>query len=183
MLWLYKFKTAPGDFFERLLSHQSDWIGAHLILFGSAILLIPASLALYSLTRGRKGELLAEFGLVLVVGGSFFLAGQYAIDFLMPLLATTGGEALQVHPKLFSTTLINILFYNVPDLLLPGAAIAHCRSATKRSDLAPADDCHCNFLDTCAGRQHPGLRPGGPLGASAAGFCDDPHCSSVTATN
>ncbi len=120
MLWLYKFRTAPGSFYDRLINFEADWIGAHCFLFTSAILLIPAALALRSLVSTGRGSALAGTGLVLVMICSFFLAGQYAIDFVMPLIAKAGGAAHQVHQGLFETPLINILFYNLTDLCFVG---------------------------------------------------------------
>jgi hypothetical protein len=120
MLWLYSFRIASGSFFERLLTHQNDWHGSHLLLFAGAILLVPAAIAMRAVVNAGRGIWLADTGLILVMICSFFLAGQYAIDFVMPLLANAGGNAVNVHAALFDSKLINILFYNLPDLCFIG---------------------------------------------------------------
>ena len=60
MLWLLRVRSAEGDFYARLLSHRSDWVGAQVVLLASAVLVIPAALALARATgaapRGRPSR-------------------------------------------------------------------------------------------------------------------------------
>ena len=116
LLWLYKFRSEEGTFYERLVNYTADWIGAHILLFISVLLLIPASLLLWSLVRGKKGATLADIALILVMIAAFFLGGQYSIDFLMPSIAEIGGDAHAVHRGLFSNPLTNIMFYELAEL-------------------------------------------------------------------
>lgn len=116
MLWLYEFRLAEGGFYERLITNEGDWVGAHILLFMSAILIFPAVLCILRLVKDKKGRGLAEIAAIIALFGSFFLGGQYAIDFIMPLIAKAGGEALTVHRGLFETPLIDTMFYQLPDL-------------------------------------------------------------------
>ncbi|MEM9078742.1 MAG: hypothetical protein AAGC43_17000 [Bacteroidota bacterium] len=117
MIWLLQVDNASGSFFEKLISHESDWLGAHVLLLFSTIFLIPAATGIRLMVKHRIVGAIATV-LVLVIGStSVLLAGQYAIDFVMPLLAQTGGDALKVHPLLFKTPLVDILFYKLPNLV------------------------------------------------------------------
>ena len=66
LLWLYRVRIAEGGFYERLINNQADWIGAHFLLWASATLMIPASLALWYVVRGKRGAGLADVALVLM---------------------------------------------------------------------------------------------------------------------
>ena len=102
MLWLTKFSSAEGGFYDRLLSHTTDWVGSHLVLLVSTCMLIPAAISISSAVEHKKGSMLASVGTSLVCVTSLLLAGQYAIDLVMPLIARAGGSALDVHRELSS---------------------------------------------------------------------------------
>ncbi len=116
MLWLYRVRSAEGGFYTRLNEHASDWVGSHVVLLASAILIIPASIALARAVGPGRGSLLATIGLVVAIPGAVLLAGQYAIDFVMPIIAEVGGEAHTVHQRFFTTEPLNTFFYVLPDL-------------------------------------------------------------------
>ena len=120
ILWLYTFRVTEGGFYERLVALESTWINSHILLLAGTILMIPAALGIWRVVGRSKGAWLADIGLVIVMIFSFFLAGQYAIDFVMPLIAKAGGEALSVHNALFDTPITNILFYNLPETVFLG---------------------------------------------------------------
>ncbi len=117
MLWLNSFEQTPGSFFEQLTTNGTDWVGAHIILLFSTILLVPAALAIRSFIEKGRGSLVADLQVIIVGLTATLLAGQYAIDFVMPLLAEVGGEALEVHRLLYSTSTIDTLFYKLPNLV------------------------------------------------------------------
>ncbi len=137
MLWLYTTLDPEMQFYQRLITHADAWNGSHLVLLASSILLVPAAMAIWSSVRGAKGpEILAGIGLLPAVIAPFFLAGQYAIDFVMPLVAKTGEAAYPVHTGLFETPLINTLFYGLPDLGFIGfmmltIAVAWCGAVSR----------------------------------------------------
>lgn len=117
MIWLLQVDNASGTFFEKLTSHKSDWLGAHVLLLFSTAFLIPAAIGIRLMVKHKIAEAIATV-LVFVIGvTSVLLAGQYAIDFVMPLLAQVGGDALQVHRLLYKTPLVDILFYKLPNLV------------------------------------------------------------------
>ena len=116
MLWLYRVRSAEGGFYERMNSHSSDWVGSHLVLLASAILIGPAAVALWRAVGEGRGSTLAGIGLLVAVPGAFLLAGQYAIDFVMPIIADVGGEAHEVHRRFFTTEPLNTLFYGMSAL-------------------------------------------------------------------
>ncbi|MDJ0657204.1 MAG: hypothetical protein QNJ40_23795 [Xanthomonadales bacterium] len=116
MLWLSTTLDPGVDFYQRLINHRDAWVGSHIVLMISAILLIPAAIALWTAVEGRRGTTLAGIGMLLAIPATVFLAGQYAIDFVMPLVAAAGEPAYPVHKALFSTAHIKTMFYGVPDL-------------------------------------------------------------------
>jgi hypothetical protein len=116
MVWLYRVRSAEGDFYARMNAHVADWVGSHLVLLASAILIIPAAVALWRAVGDGKGSVLASIGLIMAVPGAVFLAGQYAIDFIMPIIADVGGDAHVVHERFFTTEPLNTLFYGLPAL-------------------------------------------------------------------
>ncbi len=142
MLWLYTTLNPEMRFYERLLAYEAAWNGSHIVLLASAVLLVPAALAIWSLISGSRGaQVLAGIGLLPAVVAPFFLAGQYAIDFVMPLVAKTGEAAYPVHAGLFETPLINTLFYGLPDLgfigfMLLTAGLVWCGSVTRINAVA-----------------------------------------------
>ncbi len=125
MLWLLRFDSVEGRFFERLQTHELDWIGAHILLFAGAVAFGPAVLAIVAAIDGRKGAWLAQSGAIVVFTTAPLLIGQYAIDFIMPKIAAIGGDALDVHRLLFSDPILKIAFYDVPDLLVIGLFMTH----------------------------------------------------------
>ena len=116
MLWLYTTLDPNVDFYQRLITHRDAWVGSHIVLMISAVLFIPAVIALWRAVEGRRGTTLAGIGMLLAIPAMVLLAGQYAIDFVMPLVADAGEPAYPVHRALFTTTHINTLFYGVPEL-------------------------------------------------------------------
>ena len=45
------------------------------------------------------------------------LSGQYVIDFINPIIAEVGGNALLVHKLILNDNPINILFYKLPNFV------------------------------------------------------------------
>lgn len=117
MIWLYEFDSASGQFFERLIRNKNDWLGAHILLILSTVFLFPAALSIRLALEHKLIGAIATTLLVIIAFTNILLAGQYAIDFVMPSMAEVGGDALQVHGLLFSTPLINNLFYQLPNLV------------------------------------------------------------------
>jgi len=116
LLWLYYFRLQDGGFYERLVTYATDWNSAHILLSLSAIMIFPAALVIRQLVRDKPGRVLTEITAVMALFGSFFLGGQYVIDFIMPLIARAGGEAITVHNQFFTDPWVNLMFYNLPDL-------------------------------------------------------------------
>jgi len=116
MLWLYRVRSAEGDFYARMNARSFDWVGSHIVLLASAILIIPAAVALWQAVGEERGSTLAGIGLIAAIPGAVFLAGQYAIDFVMPIIAEVGGDAHVVHQRLFTTEPLNTFFYGLPML-------------------------------------------------------------------
>ena len=126
MIWLLNVENAPGDFYQRLVSNRNDWIGSHVILLMSTVFLLPAALSIRLTLKHRIVGAIAT-GLVILIGlTSVLLSGQYAIDFVMPLLVDVGGDALKVHGLLFKTTLIDSLFYKLPNLVFLALFLLTC---------------------------------------------------------
>ena len=117
MLLLLTVKNAEGTFFERIQSHESEWIIAHIVLLFSTVFIIPGAIALRGMIHHRWASILGDACAVVLVPSTLLLAGQYAIDFVMPLIAEVGGDAYEVHGLLFDTALINTLFYGLPNLV------------------------------------------------------------------
>lgn len=117
MIWLLSVDNAPGAFFDQLASHRGDWLGAHVILLLSTVFLLPAAISIHSTIHNRMARTIATVLLIVIAGTNILLAGQYAIDFVMPLLGDVGGDALQVHGLLYETPLVDTLFYKLPNLV------------------------------------------------------------------
>ena len=123
MLLLLKVVNADGNFYTRIQSESGAWITAHIILLLSAVTLLPAALGIRTLILGRNTGRVATIMVPLIAISSALLSGQYAIDFLMPEIARLGGEAHEVHSFLSSDGLVNMLFYNLPELSSLGLLI------------------------------------------------------------
>ena len=98
------------------MTYATDWNSAHILLLLSAAMIFPAALAIRQLVANKPGRALAEIAAVMALFGSFFLGGQYVIDFIMPLIARAGGEAITVHNEFFTDPWVNTMFYNLQDL-------------------------------------------------------------------
>ena len=116
MLWLDTTRDQSVGFYDRLLAHQTAWVGSHSLLFTSTVLMVPAAIALWRVVAGRRGTVVGGIGLLVTVAAAFLLAGQYAIDFVMPLVAKAGEAAHPVHRGLFETPYIEIPFYNLAEI-------------------------------------------------------------------
>ena len=117
MIWLHEFDSASGEFFERLITNKNDWLGAHFLLLTGTVFLFPAALSIRLVLEHKIMGAIASALLLVIAFANVLLAGQYAIDFIMPLMAEVGGDALQVHGLVFTTPLINSLFYQLPNLV------------------------------------------------------------------
>ncbi|MEM9363444.1 MAG: hypothetical protein AAGA43_12455 [Bacteroidota bacterium] len=117
MIWLLQVDNTSGTFFEKLTNHKDNWLGAHVLLLFSTVFLIPAATSIRLMVKHKIAGAIATVLVVVIGFTAVLLAGQYAIDFVMPLLAQVGGDALQVHPLLFQTPLVDILFYKLPNLV------------------------------------------------------------------
>ena len=115
MLYLLQVDNLDGSYFERI-QHQS-WITGHLFLLFSTVLMMPAALSLRGSIEKKAPSILATIMVIIIAPTSILLSGQYAIDFVMPLLGQAGGEALQVHGLLYGSALIETLFYGLPNLV------------------------------------------------------------------
>ena len=117
MLLLLKVENADGTFYQQIQSNEIDWFIAHIILLVSTLLILPAALSLRSTINNEKAQILGTIMVLVIAPSSMLLAGQYAIDFVVPLMVQTGGDALKVHQLLSTTPLINLLFYGIPNLV------------------------------------------------------------------
>ena len=126
VIWLLSVKNAPGSFFERIANNKEDWIGAHVVLLFSTAFLLPAAVGIRQGINHKIAGFFATAFVVVVTCTSILLAGQYAIDFVMPLLAEAGGEALEVHELLFQSSLIKMLFYDLPNLAILALFLLSC---------------------------------------------------------
>lgn len=117
MLLLLRIDLASGPFFQKLNANKDVWINAHIILLASTICLFPAALSLYSKIEEHRGKGISGYFLIIIAPCSILLSGQYAIDFIMPLLAEVGAEAQKVHSLMYQNELIVTLFYNLPNLV------------------------------------------------------------------
>ena len=88
--------------------------------------LLPAAISIRLALEHKTIGLIATILVSIVALTSPLLAGQYAIDFVMPLLVDVGGEALKVHRLLFATPLINTLFYNLSNLVFLALFLLTC---------------------------------------------------------
>lgn len=126
MIWLLSVDNAPGTFFDKLASHRGDWLGAHVILLLSTVFLLPGAISIHSTIQGKMARTIATVLLIIIAGTNILLAGQYAIDFVMPLLGDVGGDALKVHGLLYETTLVDTLFYKLPNLVFLSLFLLSC---------------------------------------------------------
>lgn len=126
MLWLLQVEQAPGSFFEQLGQHRTNWLGAHLLLLLSTVFLVPAALSIRLALRSKLVGALGTALIIIIALTTILLAGQYAIDFVMPLLIEVGGDALQVHGLLFKTPVIDRLFYKLPNLVFLALFLLSC---------------------------------------------------------
>ncbi len=126
MIWLLTVENATGPFFDKLVSNRSDWLGAHVILLLSTVFLLPAALTIRSTIQNKTAGAFATLLLILIACTNILLTGQYAIDFVMPLLSDVGGDALQVHGLLYETALVDTLFYKLPNLVFLGLFLLTC---------------------------------------------------------
>lgn len=126
MIWLLSVDNAPGTFFDNLASNRGDWLGAHVLLLLSTVFLLPAAISIHFTIHNRMARTIATVLLIVIAGTNILLAGQYAIDFVMPLLGDVGGDALQVHGLLYETPLVDTLFYKLPNLVFLGLFLLSC---------------------------------------------------------
>lgn len=126
MIWLYKFDSIPSRFFEKLISNRYDWLGAHIILLASTIFLLPAAINIRLFVTHKIVGIIATTLTITIAVTNILLAGQYAIDFIMPILADIGGSALKVHSKMFENALIDSLFYKLPNLVFLALFLLTC---------------------------------------------------------
>jgi len=119
MLLLLSVERAPGTFFDQVAQREGNWIAAHVLLLAGTILIPAATLALRSAVTARGPARLATAAVLAAVPTSFLLAGQYAIDFVVPLIGRVGGDALQVHALLFDSAPVSVMFYGLPNLVFP----------------------------------------------------------------
>lgn len=117
MLWLLAVENASGSFYEQIQSNGRDWVGAHLVLLASVFFMLPAALTMRSAIDHRLAAMMGTAMVLVIAPTTILLAGQYAIDFLVPIIVQIGGEALDVHRQLFQTPLVNTLFYGLPNLV------------------------------------------------------------------
>jgi len=117
MLLMRRVETAAGSIYEQIASHGQDWLAAHVILLASTMLLLPAALTLRSAIHKRGADLLGSAMILVIAPTALLLAGQYAIDFVTPVIVEVGGEALEVKARLADSTLVSVLFYGLPNLV------------------------------------------------------------------
>jgi hypothetical protein len=116
MLWLWVVERADSGFFESVRVNEAAWIGAHMVLLISTILLLPAAISIRSAVHNRAAGAIGTLMVVVIAPTSILLAGQYAIDFVVPLMIEVGGDALKVHGQLYASRHVHILFYGLPNL-------------------------------------------------------------------
>lgn len=117
MLLLLTVEYAAGNFYQQVRSQQALWIYSHIILLISTVLLLPAALSIRSAIIRPAAGILGTAMVVIIAPTAILLAGQYAIDFVVPLMIQVGGDALKVHRLLSANPLVNNLFYNLPNLV------------------------------------------------------------------
>lgn len=126
MIWLLNVDNATGSFFDKLANHRDDWLGAHVVLLFSTMFLVPAAISIRFTLQHKITGAIATCLVVVIALTSVLLAGQYAIDFVMPLLVDVGGDALKVHGLLYSTPIIDTLFYKLPNLVFLALFLLTC---------------------------------------------------------
>ncbi len=112
-VWLYFIKLKYPDFFERLRHDPTGWIQSHLLLMAGAILLIPATYALFKISSKSK---LVQAGTVLNIAGISMVIGQYAIDFAFIPVLRMAQNPQQVYDGVFSFKILKLMFYDLPAL-------------------------------------------------------------------
>lgn len=129
MLMQLPIERADVPFFTRLAIDPRWWIGSHIVLLASQMLMLPAAIALRrEASTGRAGAV-STAALLVIAMGATLLGGQYAIDLVMPHLAAVGGPALEVHARLLGDPLIDGLFYGLPNLVFLAFMIAMMAAA------------------------------------------------------
>ena len=123
MLILLRVNYADGDFYSRLQSESEAWTLSHIVLLLGSMTIIPAAIGIKSLIVNQRQELIASLIIPVVGISAFLLAGQYAIDFLMPEISRIGGDAKSIHHYLSDNDLVNVLFYKLPNLASLGLLI------------------------------------------------------------
>ncbi len=117
MLWLLRVDAAGGTFFDRIAAERPAWLGAHVVLLLSTVLLLPAALGLRSRIGGGKAGGFATGMVLLVAPTAILLAGQYALDFAVPSMLDVGGAALKVNATTRNAAPSGVLFYGLPNLV------------------------------------------------------------------
>ena len=117
MLLLLRVETARLPFIEQITFYETEWFVSHIILLLSTMCILPAALSLQSVINHSRPKILGTIMVIIIAPTSILLAGQYAIDFVVPLMVRVGGDALKVHGLLSTTSLIDILFYGLPNLV------------------------------------------------------------------
>lgn len=117
MLLLLRVESADGTSYQQIQSNETDWLVAHIMLLVSAMFILPAALSLRSAIYHEGAGILGTLMVFVIAPSAMLLAGQYAIDFVVPLMVQVGGDALKVHGLLSAAPLINLLFYALPNLV------------------------------------------------------------------
>ena len=117
MLLLLRVETARLPFIQQSTYYETEWFVSHIILLLSTMCILPAALSLQSVINLPRPKILGTIMVIVIAPTSILLAGQYAIDFVVPLMVRVGGDALKVHGLLSTTSLIDILFYGLPNLV------------------------------------------------------------------
>lgn len=87
--------NADGDFFERIQNYEFEWIASHILLLIGTTFIIPGAIAMREMIDKRMACLLADVSLITIIPSTLLLSGQYAIDFVLPLIAKVGGDAYE----------------------------------------------------------------------------------------
>lgn len=117
MLWMLPFENPDNGFFDALRTNKSAWIGSHSILLLSTMIMVPSALAIRTVITGKFTKIIAMIMVVVIAITSILLAGQYAIDFVMPFLANGGEAGADIFLAFRNDPMMDTLFYGIPNLV------------------------------------------------------------------
>ena len=116
MLLQHPVDNGPGNFYQNILENEFYWTLSHVILLFSVMAMLPAGAVMYQTLHKNGAKILGLIALLLLAPTSIFQAGQYAIDFVAPIAASIGGDAISAYNKIDQTMPASVLFYGLSNL-------------------------------------------------------------------